>query len=432
MGVPAPPRPVEYRDDPDAVSLHTTPDDYVYEDAPDVPLLPPSYSESTVQSGPALAPTPYDGDWVVAATELEEPDHGVVMYYNQDHDRGVSLSKGVPQIFETQNLLESNNDNNSQQFEDRLHQLSHVPPRPLVYIMGTHKEKRRNKDGKREEHEITDFRIVLQLKSFLAYWDVDHFRADALEVTTVTNGDKTYRGSFRKQRAPGYKQDLEIGDEAPPTLQDWCQQYCTSTSPHRIFRLRHEVVGLDTEYLRKRIEGIIRGTNYRGRLSITFPIEDAKIDFYSSSLVNKWRLNKWIRWFFYLTFLWIFTWPYLFFATKRWDVVRAKWYWSRIHDDGTKRYSTVSEEQWFERWHVGIRRLVLDRYEGMVHYPHLQGVIDRPNDPPNPGALAAPVNTGNARVDGALGLLSTGMRVASVLTRGDPMAGLQGGWGYDC
>lgn len=429
MGVPAPKRPAEYRDDPDAVSLHTTPDDYAYDDAPDVPLLPPSYSESTVQSGPALAPTPYDGDWAVRpATDLEEPADGIVVYYNWDHDKGYHLSKGVPQITETQDLLEPGplSDNDPAAFQHRLNDLARVPPRPLVYILGTHKEKRRNKDGKMEEHGIIDFRLVLQLKSFLAPLVAYYSHA------VVANSEKTYRGGFMKKRAPGYKQDVEIGEEDPPTWKDWCEQYCASPSPHRIFRLRHEVVGLDTDYLRKRIEGLIRGTNYRGHLSITFPIEDAKIDLYTSSRVNKWRLNKWIRRFFYLTFLWIFAWPYLFFATKRWDVVRTKWHYSRENEDGIKSYATVSEEQWFERWHVGIRRLVLDRYEGVVHYPHLQGVMDRPNDPPNPGALNVSVNTGNSRVDGALGLLQTGIQVAGIMTRGDPMAGLQGGWGYDC
>ena len=54
MGRTAPAAP-PYRDDPDAVSLHTTPDDYDY-DAPEITGLPPSYADSEISSAAATAP----------------------------------------------------------------------------------------------------------------------------------------------------------------------------------------------------------------------------------------------------------------------------------------------------------------------------------------------------------------------------------------
>lgn len=196
----------------------------------------------------------------------------------------------------------------------------------------------------------------------------------------------------------------------------------------RIFRLHREVLGFDETFLKNRIEGMIRSTNYRGQLSITFPVENQNVDIYTFNRINQWRLKNWVCWIFYLSFLWIFTWPYLFFATKRYMVVKAEWPFSKVDANGNKTFTSISEERWFEEWHVGIRRLVLDRFEGEASYEQLRGVIARPADPPIPGTI----RTGHMGVDNAVGLLQQGFQVASAISRGDSLGrGLQGGWGYD-
>src|SRR4051794_19542138 len=48
--------PAEYRDDPDAVSLHTTPDEYEYHDALEISGSPPSYADSEAGSAAAGVP----------------------------------------------------------------------------------------------------------------------------------------------------------------------------------------------------------------------------------------------------------------------------------------------------------------------------------------------------------------------------------------
>lgn len=131
---------------------------------------------------------------------------------------------------------------------------------------------------------------------------------------------------------------------------------------------------------------------------------------------------------FYLTFLWIFTWPALYFATKRWAVVIAEWPWSTTDSQGNKQYTTISEEQWFEKWHVGIKRLVLDRYQCEASEEVLRGVIARPEDPPMPGTF----RSGNEGVDSTVNLITQGFQVARALSTGNNLGrGLQGGWGYD-
>jgi hypothetical protein len=405
----------EYRDDPDAVSLHTTPDDYTYDDAPEITGLPPSYADSEGDNAPLVPAHP-------PAIRHQPPPTGLP---RMDHENAYTMTRGKPKVFETYDMMDTRYDTDPEYLEQGIDDMVKVPPTPLIYIIGTHKETTRNGD-KKETKEITDFRIVLNLQDYIwpSAWEEGH--DIPMRFSTVTNGEKTYRGTILKKRAPGFKQDIEIGSEAP-TLREWCHRYCASPSRLRIFRIRKEVVGMDETYLKNRIDGIIRSTGYRGRLNITFPVENRNIDIYTTNKINEWRLKKWICWIFYLTFLWIFTWPYLFFATKRYAVVKAEWLFS-TEENGVKKYATVSEEQWFDRWHVAIRRLALDRFQGEPSYQQMQGIIDRPADPPIPGRI----NTGNATVNNAVGLLQQGFQVASAISRGDPLGrGLQEGWGYD-
>ena len=410
---PAPAPAPEYRDDPDAVSLHTTPDDYTYDDAPEITGLPPSYADSQVGSVDAPA----------APIRHMPPPSSRMNHGNY------TIKTGKPVVSETQTLMDARYDADAVYLEEGIRSFAKDAPWPLVYIMGTHTETVRKGD-KKEKKSITDFRIVMNLQSYLipnfGHLNNDTLRWSHMNLVTVENGEKTHRGTIWKQRAPGFKQDIEVGSPTPE-LKEWCHLYCASPRMLRIFRLRRVVTGFDDELLKNRIEGLIRSTNYRGHINITFPVEDKNVDIYTTNFVNKWRLKKWVCWIFYLTFLWIFTWPYLYFATKRYAVVRAEWPFSVSDAHGNKTYTTVSEEQWFEKWHVGIRRLVLDRFEGEASDSMLSGVIARPEDPPMPGT----VRTGHEGVDSAVGMLTQGFQIARSLSSGNIGGSVQTGWGYD-
>jgi hypothetical protein len=400
----------EYRDDPDAVSLHTTPDDYSYDDAPEITGLPPSYTDSEADSHDAVA----------------VPIHHVTPPTTRTDHNNPAFKNGKPVICDTTNHLDPKLDTQPELLETTIRGCAQSPPVPLVYIMGTHKETIKKGDKKETRH-VTDFRIVVNIQRYLRRNFNDH-DASSMDLITVENGEKTHRGTITKCRAPGVKQDIEVGMQKP-TLTEWCHRYCASPRMLRIFRLRRVVTGFDDAYLKNRIEGLIRATNYRGNIAITFPVEDKNFDVYTANRINQWRLKTWVCWMFYLTFLWIFTWPYLFFATKRYAVVRAEWPFSITDARGNKTYTTVSEEQWFDKWHVALRRLVLDRFEGEAGEEMMNGVIARPEDPPMPGTI----QTGHAGVDSAVGLLTQGFQVARAIQSGGNLGrGLQGGWGYDC
>ena len=71
---------------------------------------------------------------------------------------------------------------------------------------------------------------------------------------------------------------------------------------------------------------------------------------------------------------------------------------------------------------------MLDRYQGDASDEHLAGVIARPEDPPMPGQI----RTGHQGMDAAVGLLQTGLRVASDVHRGNVFgSSTQAGWGGD-
>jgi hypothetical protein len=397
-----------YRDEPDAVSLHTTPEDYTYDDAPEITGLPPSYADSEAGSAAAAVPIRH------APPPTTRTDHNNPMFKN-----------GKPYVCETVTYMDSRYDKDPVFLEEAIRSCAQSAPVPFIYIMGTHKETVRRGD-KKEKKNITDFRIVINMQRYLRphFSDTD---TSSMDLVTAENSDKAHRGTVFKQRAPGFKQNIEVGD-TKPNLTEWCHRYCASTRTLRTFRLRRAVTGLDETHLRNRLEGIIRGTNYRGHIDITFPVEDANVDIYTAHFINAWRLKTWVCWIFYLTFLWIFTWPILLFGTARYAVVRAEWPFSISDRHGNKTYTTVSEEQWLEKWGTAVRRLALDHYEGEASEEMMNGVLARPADPPMSGTI----NTGHAGVDNAMGLLSQGFQVARAIQGGGNLGrGLQGGWGYD-
>jgi hypothetical protein len=166
------------------------------------------------------------------------------------------------------------------------------------------------------------------------------------------NSDKVHRGGWRKTRAEGFTQDIEVGTDRKKELLDWCDDFCANKSALKIFRVSRNVTGLDTEYIKAGIEPLVRQTHYRGHIDVTFPIADKNVDIYTPHWVNQARIS-WVRWIFYLTFLWILTWPILLFTTKRWGVYEVEWRFSRIVQDRDGRqnkvWATISEGAWVRR-----------------------------------------------------------------------------------
>jgi hypothetical protein len=181
------------------------------------------------------------------------------------------------------------------------------------------------------------------------------------------------------------------------------------------FSLTRQVTGLDSSYLHETLKSLIKNTNYRGHLSISFPVENKESKIYSSTWQNRWRLTPWIYMIFYITLLFIFTWPYLFFATKRWAVIKVDWAFSKTDSQGRKTYATVSEKKWYATWAGCIEKAVLQKRQGILTEEDLAKA----------NAPEQEFRSGHEGVDTAVGLFGAGLQAYNQVNRSL-------GWGGDC
>ncbi|OLN86883.1 hypothetical protein CCHL11_04652 [Colletotrichum chlorophyti] len=309
--------------------------------------------------------------------------------------------------------------------ESHISSLAESPPRPQVRIRGTHHERVRKHHDKTEDKTIVDFDIRLDLTPFL-YRDITSRRAWR-DFRTADNFAKVRRGTVFPTRAPGFGGSSSAAVEAakPPTLREWCHRYCASHAGLKTFALQRTVTGFDDdERLRARLEDLVRATHYRGKIDVSFPVYDARVDIYNACRVNRWRHTTWVRWFFYLTFLWIFSWPYLFFRTRRFEVVEAEWAFSRRKRDPQtgrvvgREYVSLSELEWYNMWGRAISKAVLERRQGELDQRDLRDAEGR-QDTTFEDVLSG--------IDGETtrGLVRAGVSAMNVVNR-------HFGWGGDC
>ncbi|KAK3678974.1 hypothetical protein LTR78_001427 [Recurvomyces mirabilis] len=408
MGKPAMKRPA-VRDDEDAVSMHTTPDDYAYDDVPELP----SYSDSE-----ATASASGDTAHLLPRDAPPAEEYAVI---NPGATGWRQFSKNNKPGSDTTIRMDERLTKPEDLHDYVVNYLALVPPTPKIRINGYHTETS-YRNNKKETNRVADFDIGFNLSKYLpapVVVDAHRTGGEGWSPRVAVNSDKVYRGSWRKTRAPGYKQDIEVGNESHPDLMRWCDEYCESKSALKVFRVSREVPGLDSTYLRENIEGLIRSTGYGGHINIAFPLEDKHVDIYNPHWVNEWRIS-WIRFISYFTFLWIFTWPILFFVTKYWNVYTINWCYSWQSPQGKRYAGGLSEEGWVERHGNMIRGLALEKYQG--------DATDLPLDAgPSEGRGRLP-STGNANVDAAVGLVHGGVGLWNSLSRG---GGDSSAWGGD-
>lgn len=409
MGKPTP------KNDVDALSMHTTPDDYEY---PEPTEGLPSYSDSEAAAGSSTS-APADTSNTRRAAPAEPY---TVIPSKQGVFSTQRFSNGSGALNQNTIRMEESLTDPDTLYGYIMDCLRVAPPRPLIEIHGWHNETVRRKD-KKEQERVTDFKIHMQLERHLSR----AFDADLWEERVVDDSESTYRGSWRKTKAPGYKPGIQLTDEPQRTLKDWCEDYCASPSKLKVLRINRNVHGLDFAMLKTRLESLVRSTHYRGHVDISFRVDEQKVDIYSPHLVNQWRTN-WVRWLFYITFLWIIIWPVLIFVTKWWDVYTVNWYFSRELRDGEdvcKKYATIDEVQWFEGNKRHIRELVLNKFQGNAACVEGAAIDDDEAQPSRPKT-----QTGNPDVDNAVGLLRDGVSIWNAVTSGrNPN---DQGWGYDC
>ena len=111
------------------------------------------------------------------------------------------------------------------------------------------------------------------------------------------------------------------------SIRAWADRYCHLPTTLKEFIVRKPITNLSQPLITALITNQIRATNYRGTISISFPKQKHKIAIYPDTQLARARNNPWVRWFFYLTFLWVVAWPILYFSTRKFHVVVSEWTW---------------------------------------------------------------------------------------------------------
>jgi hypothetical protein len=193
-----------------------------------------------------------------------------------------------------------------------LQTLAAVPPKPQILIQGT-------RNGR------VEFSLRLNLMSLLVP-DNPRDRMDYLRC--VTKGEMAYRGGH----APSLKPELGTGDDG---LEAWCARYVKDDSSVKTFTLERVVANLDHNWLEGQIRSLIGATNYKGLVTVQFPVTHARVTIQNPDKVNKFFTSV----------------TTLFSGKSKYEVVKAVWPFANAKNGEHGRKCIVqSEKTWWEEW----------------------------------------------------------------------------------
>ncbi|KAF7868608.1 hypothetical protein EAF04_005139 [Stromatinia cepivora] len=296
-------------------------------------------------------------------------------------------------------------------------------PSYYVELSGTHKEtERRHKKDSTET--VTDFHIRLNLTHLLT---TGIRTGGKLEI--LPDNQKGYRGGIMKSFEPSLSSsDIESGSTGDE-LQAWCHKFVSDPSSMKCFIFERKIINHDKSHLEYLLRRIVTSTNYRGQVYVDFPTSHKRVIVYSPHMINEWRMTPWIRWFFYLTFFWVVSWPILFLITRRYEVVKGIYqYADRPAGVGvsTRKATVQSEDEFVNHWEAALRSAILGRMvkrdsclDEDYRVQILQEEVAR-------GQAAARVlqGTGNTFADGAIGVIAAATNLVGEYNDAR-------GWGYD-
>ena len=148
-------------------------------------------------------------------------------------------------------------------------------------------------------------------------------------LLTPQAGEKAHRGTVLAN-----SKDINWQPEdGESMIYSWCQAYVEDPSSIKSLEITRTVLLHDTSVVEGLVRRLVDSTSYRGHTKIQAVTTNSKIIIYSPHRINTLRQNKYLRWFTYLTFLWLFTWPALFFMTKRYTGITAAFPYRREEAD---------------------------------------------------------------------------------------------------
>ncbi|KAL3428088.1 hypothetical protein PVAG01_01597 [Phlyctema vagabunda] len=246
--------------------------------------------------------------------------------------------------------------------EQMLRTQAMYPPTYILSIHGTHTETVRRHGKSESKNRVTDFWIKIDITHLLTSEPGRNRPNVDDRIELLAHNQRGYRGGVFPSKRP-IPADVEEGKE----LGAWCERFVSNPARVKSFTLKKEITNHDTKKVEQLVRSLVASTFYRGHLSVDFVMQDHELIVFSPSKINELRTIRWLRWFCYLTFLWMITWPILFFKTKKYEVAKAIYPYS--YDQGEQRPrkpAVMSELEFYNSWESALRRGILSRFEGLM------------------------------------------------------------------
>ncbi|KAH7035414.1 uncharacterized protein B0I36DRAFT_360788 [Microdochium trichocladiopsis] len=205
--------------------------------------------------------------------------------------------------------------------------LAAVPPKPMITLQG----KRGNK---------VDFNVKLNLFNLLVPRDPG-LRMDYLRL--VGSDEMAFRGGAQAALKPDLTSD--------GGLEEWCDRFCKDPATVKTFMLERVVANLDTNWLEGQLRSLVAATEYKGVVTVQFPITHAKVIVQNPDKVNKFFTSV----------------TTLFAGKAKYEVVKAVWPFATARNgDSGRKVLVQSEKTWWEEWKEPIRYAVVTKRHGWI------------------------------------------------------------------
>jgi len=203
---------------------------------------------------------------------------------------------------------------------------STVPPKPQVHITGNRGRK-------------TDFAVKLNLMNLIVPDDPRN-RMDYIRC--VGNNELALRGGTKPDVQP------DVGEGG---LEAWCRRFVDDNSGVKLFVLERQVANMDINWLEGQIRSMVAATEYKGVVTVSFPVTHAKVVVQNPDKVNKFFTSM----------------TTLFSGKNTYEVVKAVWPFA-THKAGEpgRRCAVQSEETWWREWKDPIRYAIASKRKGWV------------------------------------------------------------------
>ncbi|KAI0523638.1 hypothetical protein F5B22DRAFT_642743 [Xylaria bambusicola] len=278
-------------------------------------------------------PPPYSGPSNSAAdprrpTVTKGPQHypGLpILDYRQYSPEMFELSTDSTTITSKASYLSEN----AKALSSLVRTLATVPPKPQIHIRGSR--------GRR-----VDFHVRLNLMNLLVPDDPRH-RMDYLRC--VAKDEMAYRGG----NEPSLKPEIGAGEEEG--LEAWCQRFVKDQSSVKIFTLERVVANLDHNWLEGQVRSLIASVNYKGNVTVQFPVTHARAIVQNPDKVNKFFTSV----------------TTLFSGKAKYEVVKAVWPFANARNGEHGRKCIVqSEKVWWDEWRDPIKYAIIQKRQGWV------------------------------------------------------------------